>query len=560
MLESVNIFPGGAGMATLSPVELLAWLGQNQFLTPAQIDALRAPLPDLAALVKDLVRREWLTPFQANQIAQGKHEELLLDDYQIRERIGDGAMGHVYKAWSLRLQRVVAIKTIHQDRINSTTAMERFRREVQAAAQLAHPNICLVRDAGEENQRPYLVMDYIEGFNLSSRVKQRGPMPIPEAAEYIRQAALGLQHAFERGIVHRDIKPANLMVTKGKINAEPVLKILDFGLARYESEAESTSRLTQVGNLLGTVDYVAPEQAQNARGADIRADIYSLGCTLFYLLTAKPPFEGDSVLEKIGPRLTGEAPWVRTQNANVPPGLEEIVRTMMARLPDDRYQTPIEVAQALAPYAAEMTLPTSSAPGVVMAMPVSASAVQSDVPMAAPIVAQSVPSEPTVKSNSAAQSERKALSQSKMPLGWFALAGLGIVLMAGLCMAGCFSFLTGGKQAKTPTLLITAAKLSAPSQTVHPGDTKRVIVTIRRVHFEGPVTVSLQDLPKDVVGGDSKIIPPTADSTEVSLTVSYGAEPIATQIRVVAEGDVEGAVGERILPFTIVEEKKKSKK
>jgi len=177
-------------MATLSSVEMVAWLEQYQFLTPAQIATVRGLIntfPDIQTVAKELIQRDWLTPFQVNQLLQGKHADLVLGDYRLRERIGVGAMGQVYKAWSLRLQRVVAIKTILQDRVSSKIAMERFRREVQAAAQLAHPNIALVRDAGEENNQTFLVMDFIDGFNLSDRVKKHGALPIPEAVEYARQ-------------------------------------------------------------------------------------------------------------------------------------------------------------------------------------------------------------------------------------------------------------------------------------------------------------------------------------------------------------------------------------
>ncbi len=358
-------------MATLSPSELLDWLEQNQFLTPPQISEIRPiadSFPDCHSLAKELIRRDWLTPYQVNQILQGRRDQLILGNYRVRERIGEGAMGQVFKAWNPRTLRVVAVKTILKEMVNSPKAMERFRREIETASQLEHPNIAHVRDADEADGRPFLVMEYIEGYNLSQRVKQDGALPIAEAVEYIRQAALGLQHAFEKGIVHRDIKPANLIVTglKGNGDTLPVVKILDFGLARFDSESDEAARLTQVGRLLGTIDYISPEQAQNARDADIRADIYSLGCTLHCLLTGAPPFAGDTMVEKLGPRVTGDPPWIREARPEVPPLLEEVLRKMMARRPEDRYQTPIEVAQALAPFTA---VPPAAAP-VPLATPV----------------------------------------------------------------------------------------------------------------------------------------------------------------------------------------------
>jgi len=547
-------------MATLSPTEMVVWLEQHQFLTSVQVDAVRAILktfPDIHAIAKELVQLDWLTPFQVNQILQGKHDQLILGDYRLRERIGDGAMGQVYKAWSLRLQRVVALKTIHKDRINSPNARHRFRCEVQAAAQLAHPNIALVRDADEENNRPFLVMDYIEGINLSVRVKQHGAVPIQEAAEYIRQAALGLQHAFERGVVHRDIKPANLMVVSNKGgDGKPVVKILDFGLARYESEQEPLARVTQVGNLLGTVDYVAPEQAQNARGADIRADIYSLGCTLFYLLTAKPPFDGETVMEKLSPRITGEAPWVRTLKPDVPPGLEDIVRKMMARSPDDRYQTPIEVAQALAPFAgATMTaVPVAPAKSIVLATPVGSEA---DVPMAMPILAQAIESSADLPLASRASTPLPPRAKSPGSLKWVMLFGIGFVLLSVGCLGACF-FFGPSRTTKNASIVIKDAKLSTPSQTVKPGDTKFVLIHIERVNFDGPVTISLENLPAGVEG-KSKTIPANSSSADVSFTVSHGTDPITTNIRIVAACEAASAAGERSMPFTIVADKKAKK-
>ena len=243
-------------MATMSPSELLDWLEQNQFLTPPQINEIRpivSAFPDCHALAKELIRRDWLTPYQGNQILQGRHDQLILGNYRVRERIGEGAMGQVFKAWNPRTLRVVAVKTILKELVNSPKTMERFRREVETASQLEHPNIAHVRDADEADGKPFLVMELIEGYNLSQRVKQGGPLPIAEAVEFARQAALGLQHAFEKGIVHRDIKPANLIVTTLKVDGGvlPLVKILDFGLARFDSESDEAARLTQVGRLLG---------------------------------------------------------------------------------------------------------------------------------------------------------------------------------------------------------------------------------------------------------------------------------------------------------------------
>ncbi len=583
-------------MATLSPSELLDWLGQNQFLSGAQTDELRPLLgifPDSLALAKEMMRRDWLTPYQVNQVMQGKHDQLVLDCYRLRERIGEGAMGQVFKAWSLRLERIVAVKTIAKELINNDKAMERFRREVETAAQLDHPNIALVRDAGEADGRPFLVMDFIEGIDLSRRVKQQGALPIREAAEYTRQAALGLQYAFERGIVHRDIKPANLMVTTVRRNIDvlPLVKILDFGLARYESERENVTRLTQVGKLLGTIDYIAPEQAQDARGADIRADIYSLGCSLFYMLAAQPPFHGKDVVEKLGPRLTGEPPWVRTLRAEVPPGLEDVLRKMMARRPEERYQTPIEAAQALQAYAdvsrvAAIALARPvAAPacaGVVMAMPVPANAIVpgGKVPMAMP-VGVSTQTPPAVadvsvqtetgrggdtaflgmtatgrdmSSGSTAAAGRAAQPKKPFPVKLAVIVGGGaFLLVAVVCLGVCLlSYFYADTPKKTSGVLrIAKARYSMPDEKVRPGERKRVLVHIERVDFKGPVKVTLLDLPRGVTSSPF-VIPESLNEGDVVFTVSFGTEPITTQIRVYAECEAEGISTEMALPFVIV--------
>jgi tRNA A-37 threonylcarbamoyl transferase component Bud32 len=588
-------------MATLSPSELLDWLGQNQFLSGAQTDELRPLLgvfPDSLSVAKELMRRDWLTPYQVNQVMQGKHDRLVLDCYRLRERIGEGAMGQVFKAWSLRLERLVAVKTIAKELINNDKAMERFRREVETASQLDHPNIALVRDAGEGDGRPFLVMDFIEGIDLSRRVKQQGALAIREAVDYCRQAALGLQYAFERGIVHRDIKPANLMVTTVPLvpklslgtRPAPLVKILDFGLARYESERENDARLTQVGKLLGTIDYIAPEQAQDARGADIRADIYSLGCSLFFMLAAQAPFQGKDIVEKLGPRLTGEPPWIRPLRAEVPPGLEDVVRKMMARRPQERYQTPIEAAHALQAYAdapiaaaialaRPVTAPASA--GVVMAIPVPANAIvpPGKVPMAmpvgvcaptAPVAADvAVQTEPAreqdpaflgmtatgrdMSSGSTAAAGRAAEPKKPFPVKLAVILGGGAFLLsASLCLGVCLlSYFPSDTMKKSNcAIYIKKAMYSVPSQKLNPGESKFVNVYIERVNFKGPVKISLEDLP-DGVTSKAQVMPESANEWYVGITVRFLIDPIITKIRVHAECEAEGISADRTIPLVI---------
>jgi len=339
-------------MTPLAPAELLGWLGRHMFLAPDQVEALRPLLPTFAddrALARELIGRDWLTPYQCNQILQGHGDRLLVGANRLLERIGEGAMGEVFRAWNVRLGRVVAVKMIHNEHLPSGKAMERFRREVQAASQLDHPNIVLVRDADVADGRTFLVMDFVDGEDLARRVKTQGPLPIVQAVEFARQAALGLEHASERGVVHRDVKPSNLLITTGPDGA-PLVKILDFGLARLDNESITMQRLTMAGNLIGTVDYIAPEQAMDAHAVDARADVYGLGCTLFFLLTGKPPFGGNSVVEKLTARRDEPPPSVRALRPEVPTGLNLVLQKMMAREPHERYQTPLEAARALAPF------------------------------------------------------------------------------------------------------------------------------------------------------------------------------------------------------------------
>ena len=315
--------------------------------------------------------------------------------YRIRELIGHGGMGNVYRAEHRLMNRPVAIKLINSQLIRHPQAVERFRREVQAAAKLSHPNIVAAYDAEQAGDVHFLVMEFVEGTDLASFVKQRGPLSVAEACRCIRQAADGLQHAHEQGMVHRDIKPHNLM-----LSAKGQVRILDFGLAGFVTEAafescpvalqqesrtsdDSTlrdqptdtnpaamrdrlscrgatgllSHLTTAGSVMGTPDYIAPEQARDAHSADIRADIYSLGCTLHFLLTGEPPFEADNVVAKLKAHAEQSPPALTTLRNDVPAELSQVVTRMMAKNPAERFQTPAAVAEALAPFAQSVASP-----------------------------------------------------------------------------------------------------------------------------------------------------------------------------------------------------------
>jgi serine/threonine protein kinase len=339
-------------MTLTAVAELVDSLERYPLLEAGQLEQVRRArdrFPHARALAQELLRRGWLTAFQANQLLRDRGADLVLGSYVLLERLGEGGMGVVFKARNWKLGQLVALKLIKKERLARPENVRRFYREMQAAAKLEHPNIVRALDADEVGEAHFFTMEYVEGTNLADLVKQKGPLLAAVACEYGRQTALGLEHAHERGLVHRDIKPHNLMLTgRGEI------KILDMGLARVShaaDEACSASSLTEEGALIGTPDYMAPEQTVSAHGADARSDIYSLGCTLYYLLTGRVPFPGGTIGEKIARQLSQEPEPVerasRARGVEVSPALAGVVRRLMAKRPDDRYQTAADAAAAL---------------------------------------------------------------------------------------------------------------------------------------------------------------------------------------------------------------------
>jgi serine/threonine protein kinase len=277
--------------------------------------------------------------------------------YEVLQLLGQGGMGAVYKARHKKMDRLVALKVINAKLLDNPKAIERFQREVQAAAKLDHPNIVRAHDADEAGGTHFLVMEFVEGTDLARYVEEKGPLPVAYACHFIRQAAQALQHAHERGMVHRDIKPHNLMLVRPRGQpAAGLVKVMDFGLARLTMEGASESGLTDDHALMGTMDYIAPEQAEDAHRADIRADIYSLGCTLAHLLAGRSLLAGDSVAEKLSAHLSGKLPLAQLPAA-VPAELRAVLAKMVAKEPAQRYQTPGDVAAALAPFVTKATAP-----------------------------------------------------------------------------------------------------------------------------------------------------------------------------------------------------------
>ncbi len=384
-------------MAVACVNDFIEALSQSQILEPEQhreLPGLQVRFQEPRPLATELVRRGWLTAFQAQMLLQARGSHLLLGQYVLLDRLGEGGMGQVFKARQKNLRRIVAVKVIKRDCLTNPRAVPRFQREIRAAAQLAHPNIVHAYDADEINGVHFFVMEYIDGVDLFQLVKETGPLEVAQACTYVRQAALGLQHAHERGMVHRDIKPANLLVThpdlsrisSGKIKRpaakDPkrtsgaakrpdvghgrwgIVKILDLGLARQDGAGDSSTQMTLQGAIMGTPDFIAPEQALNSSTSDIRADIYSLGCTFYFMLAGGIPFPNGSLTEKLMQHQFAEPEPVEqarktklhslgasngsaTVKPEIPSSVCNLVRWMMAKKPEDRPQTPAEVAAAI---------------------------------------------------------------------------------------------------------------------------------------------------------------------------------------------------------------------
>jgi eukaryotic-like serine/threonine-protein kinase len=300
-----------------------------------------------AGVLNRLVTAGMITRFHADKLAAGKYKGFNLGSYLILDQLGMGGMGHVYLAEHTAMRRLVALKvlppTMHEE---NPVARERFFREARAAGTLDHPNIVRVYDLCNEGKILYLVMEYVEGLSLQTLVGRTGPLDVGTACHYARQVAFGLQHAHQMGFIHRDIKPANLLLERSGL-----VKILDLGLVR--SEADAASMLTkQLDNksILGTADYVAPEQAVDSSKVDGRADVYSLGATLYFLLTGRPMFPDGRTAQKLMWQQIREPVPVDRLRSEVPAGLSAVVHHMLQKRPADRFQSVTDVFEALAPY------------------------------------------------------------------------------------------------------------------------------------------------------------------------------------------------------------------
>lgn len=295
---------------------------------------------DPVALAERLVQEGILTSYQTKRFLNNKAHGLLIGRYVILDRIGSGSMGRVFKAHHMMMDRVVALKIIAPEISSNQRVGARFQREMKLVGRLDHPNVVRAYDADQLNNILYIVMEYVQGQSLGQRLK-KGPIPPLEMIDYAAQAALGLAHAHEQGIVHRDVKPSNILLADDK-----KVKILDLGLGVLMEADTSATFATADGIAVGTVDYMSPEQACG-RDVDGRSDIYSLGCSTYHLLTGKLPFPGDSPIERLGKRISGRHTPITDHLPDLPSSVIQVLDKLMAPKPHERYADAAEAAKAL---------------------------------------------------------------------------------------------------------------------------------------------------------------------------------------------------------------------
>jgi serine/threonine-protein kinase len=346
---------------------------------------------DARLLAKMLIRKGWLSVYQVNQLLAGNGKDLVIGPYLVLDKLGQGGLSQVLRARHRETNSLFAIKMIRPEVFASPEGRTQFLQEVEAMARLDHPNVVQFCDADQHADTYYFAMEYVEGTDLGKVIRLSGALPVHEACDYVRQAALGLQHAYERNLIHRDIKPVNLFLTyqsesksshnllaaagaaapagraaRAPIQLKPLIKILDWGLASLRSPKglcrDSTIELIE-RSVVGTADYLSPEQARNANAVDIRGDIYSLGCSLYYLLTGQAPFPDGSLMQKILAHQQAQPRPIDEFRTDVPAGVIAIVKRMMAKRPEDRFQTPASVALSLLSFTRQaQCAPSNGAP------------------------------------------------------------------------------------------------------------------------------------------------------------------------------------------------------
>lgn len=291
-------------------------------------------MSDVDFIAAQMVEAGLLTEWQSDKLLEGRHKGFFLGKHKLLDHLGTGGMSSVYLAEHVLMQRRVAIKVLPKTRVEDTSYLLRFKREARAVAALNHPNIVRAYTLDNEGDIHYLVMEYVEGRDLHRLVKEDGPLPLEKAVDFIRQAAAGLAYAHQKGLVHRDVKPANLLV-----DPDGVVRVLDLGLARFSNEEQASLTILHDENVLGTADYLAPEQAVDSHGVDGRADIYSLGCSLYFCLTGHPPFDEGTLPERLLKHQKDPPPPIKKDRPDVPNDLVTICLKMMAKKPSARFQT-----------------------------------------------------------------------------------------------------------------------------------------------------------------------------------------------------------------------------
>jgi serine/threonine protein kinase len=355
-MEPTQISEGFAAQELLDCLKASELLSAEDFERASQ--AASDPKASGFSLAQSLVSAGILTPYQAEAASKRRHAELRIGNYDVLDRLGAGGMGTVFKARHRRMKRIVALKVLSRSLAEDESFVQRFQREVETIACFAHPNIVMAYDADEAEVGHFLAMEYVEGQDLASLLAKQGPLSVSVAVDCILQAARGLEYAHSQGIIHRDIKPANLLR-----DSAGTVKVTDLGLARLANAAGSTGAgsITQAGSILGTVDYMPPEQAMDSTEIDHRSDIYSLGATLHFLLLGRPPYQGESLMAIMFKHKLDPIPSLANSRQDVPAALDAAFQRMMAKDPTDRFQTMTEVVQTLEAIAASLP-DTSKAP------------------------------------------------------------------------------------------------------------------------------------------------------------------------------------------------------
>ncbi|MEE2825413.1 MAG: serine/threonine-protein kinase, partial [Planctomycetota bacterium] len=326
-------------MAVASGKSFIALLERSGIVAPQDLDSALQKLAsnpedsaqDLESLKRHLVEAGLITEWHCEKLAAGKYKGFFLGKYKLLRHLGTGGMSTVYLAENKISGQKRAIKVLPRKKVSNKSFLERFYREARAAAALNHPNIVRVYDISAQDDTHYMVMEYVEGIDLYAQVKGEGPLPLQDALQYIKQAANGLQHAHERNLIHRDIKPANLLLSE---NGQ--VKILDLGLALLAAEDEESLTVMHNERVMGTADYLSPEQAVNSHEVDHRTDIYSLGCTLYFLLTGQPPFPKGTLAQRIAMHQTQKPQAIIEIREDCPEPVAEFCQQMMQKKPEDR--------------------------------------------------------------------------------------------------------------------------------------------------------------------------------------------------------------------------------